>query len=424
VKFDIEIAKKLYDKYTSELGEYDKMYNYYIGETDLKLYEKTDRSNRTVSVNFVKKFVDEETSFAVGNKVTYISSKSDSNVLDVINYNIENQKGSNDIELAQVMGIFGVAYELKYIYNDEFKTKVIKPTEGIAYLNAEGQAELFLYIYKKDLDDTVYVDIFDDNYIYHYNESFEEVEEPIRHYLGKCPVGVARLPEGKNSTIYNDIKSLQDNYEYTMSDYSNEIGDTRLAYLVINGLSLDDADATKMKQMGVLQTSDPNGKVQWLIKNISSDFLKSFIDTLENKIYEISQHINHNIAPASNTSGVALQTRLISLRNKINIVQNCLTDCLKNRVMCLLNYINLKEGKNYDYRDIIIKYTMNVPSNDVEIAQIITQLNGKLSASTGLNQLSFITNGEEEYKKALKEVEEYEKVTGVPTNDLGFEGVI
>lgn len=420
MEFDIEIVKKLYDKYNSELGEYKKMYDYYIGKTDLAKYEQTDRSNRTVSVNFVKKFVDEETSFAVGNPITYISSKTDMELLDAINYNLRSQKGSNDIELAQVMGIFGIAYELSYVHNEEFKSKIIKPTEGIAYLNTEGQAELFIYLYTKELDDTIYMDIFNDEYIYYYNDSFEKIDEPTRHYFGKCPVGVARLPEGKNSTIYNDIKSLQDNYEYTMSDYSNEIGDTRLAYLVINGLSLDEEEATKMKQMGILQTTDPNGKVQWLIKNISSEFLKSFIDTLENKIYEISQHINHNIAPASNTSGVALQTRLISLRNKINIVQNCLTDCFKNRIMCLLTYLNLKNGRNYDYRDITIKYTMNVPSNDVEIAQIITQLNGKLSASTGLNQLSFVNDGEKEYRKALKEIAEYEKVIGPPTNELGF----
>lgn len=75
--------------------------------------------------------------------------------------------------------------------------------------------------------------------------------------------------------------------------------------------------------------------------------------------------------------------------------------------MCLLTYLNLRNGKNYNYKDISIKYTMNVPSNDVEIPQIITQLNGKLSASTGLNQLLFVNDGEKEYHKALKGVAEY-----------------
>jgi SPP1 family phage portal protein len=413
---DLNIAKKLHDEYNSNLSKYNMMYNYYIGKTDLINYPKTDRSNRIVPTNYIKKFVDEETSFAVGNKVTYISASNNINLLNAIDYNIENQKGAIDIELTQTMEIFGIAYELRYINNEEFKVKVIKPTQGIAYCDTEGQAGLFLYFYKLELDNTTYIDVFDDKFIYHFKDDFEKIAEPTEHFFGKCPVGVAKLPEREYSTLYNDIKGLQDNYEYTMSDYSNEIGDTRLAYLVFNGLSIDEAEADKMKQMGILQTSDPNGKVQWLIKNISPEFIKSFIDTVENKIYEISQHINHNIAPASNTSGVALQTRLISLRNKINIVQNCLSDCLKSRIKCLITYLNLREGTNHNYKDVSIKYTMNVPSNDVEMAQIITQLNGKLSAGTGLNQLSFITNGDQEFEKALAEMKSIEDATTPPVN--------
>lgn len=404
MQLDLNIAYKLHEQYNMQLGNYNKMYDYYIGKTDLDKYPTTDRSNRTVPTNYIKKFVDEETSFAVGNKITYISRNNDQSILDLVQYNLENQKGATDIELTQCMEVFGIAYELRYTNNLEFKTRVVKPTQGIAYCNVEGQAELFLYFFKKELDDILYIDAFDDNFIYHFREGFTQIAEPTPHYFGTCPVGVARLPEGVYSTLYNDIKGLQDNYEYTLSDYSNEIGDTRLAYLLLTGLSIDADKAKEMKKMGILQVPDSNGKAEWLIKNIPSDFIKSFIDTVENKIYEISQHINHNIAPASNTSGVALQTRLISLRNKINIIQQCLTDCLKSRIKNLITYTNLKEGLNFDYRDISIKYTMNVPSNDVEMAQIITQLNGKLSAGTGLNQLSFITNGDQEYDKALEEL--------------------
>lgn len=404
MRLNLDIARKLQNEFNNRVPMYKQMYDYFSGNTDtLKKYPQTDRSNRIATTNYIKKFIVEETSFAVGNPITYISRNSDKEIIENINFYLSQQQGTLDSETMQNMLIFGESYELYYLYDGEFKVKNINPLEGIAYCNTEGQAELFLYFYKRELDDIIYIDIFDDKYIYHYNESFVQVGEATPHYFGKCPVGVAKLTDGPRGTLFNDIKTLQDNYEMTLSDYSNEISDTRMAYLAIYGLELDEETAKSMKKNGILQIPDPNGKVEWLIKNIPSDFIKGFLDIVEGKIYEISQHINHNIMPASNTSGVALQTRLISLRNKITINQQCLTDCIKARLRCLTSYLNIVHSKNYDYRDVIIKYTLNVPSNDVEIAQIISQLNGKLSASTGLNQLSFITDGAGEYEKALEE---------------------
>ena len=40
------------------------------------------------------------------------------------------------------------------------------------------------------------------------------------------------------------------------------------------------------------------------------------------------------------------------------------------------------------------------------MAQILSQLSGKLSIRTGLSQLSFVTNAEEEYNKMMEEQEQ------------------
>ena len=58
---------------------------------------------------------------------------------------------------------------------------------------------------------------------------------------------------------------------------------------------------------------------------------------------------------------------------------------------------------------INIKPQLNLPQNDVEVAQIISQLNGKLSIRTGLERLSFITNGEAEFNKMLEEQKQMEQ---------------
>ena len=64
----------LYNGYKKELQNYKKIYDYYLGHTDaLKNYVTTDRSNQMVGLNYLKKFVKEETAYSVGNPISYQS---------------------------------------------------------------------------------------------------------------------------------------------------------------------------------------------------------------------------------------------------------------------------------------------------------------------------------------------------------------
>ena len=46
---------------------------------------------------------------------------------------------------------------------------------------------------------------------------------------------------------------------------------------------------------------------------------------------------------------------------------------------------------------------MNVPSNDTEMADIISKLSNKMSIKTGLRQLSFVTNADKEFDDMMQE---------------------
>lgn len=125
-----------------------------------------------------------------------------------------------------------------------------------------------MYYYKKPLDDNTQIAFLDDTYVYNFNESFIPIEDPKLHFMRGCPVGVAALPNGRYDTIYHNIKGLQDAYEYTMSDWGNEIGDTRLAYLVLAGLSLDEEEDSKtIKEKGIIEFSNADGRAEFLVKS-------------------------------------------------------------------------------------------------------------------------------------------------------------
>jgi len=234
MKFELEVARKLKDKYTSDLSLYQKMYDYYIGKTDTEsVYQNIDgRSNDVIKTNYVKKFITEHVAYGVGSPVTYTHRNEDEACIEDIEYNVQIQKSSLDSLLYKNMLIFGKAYELGYIYNDEIRFKVTTPLNSIAYVNNENEAEMFIYFYKKDLDDTLFMDVYCDDIIYHFNEDFTEVSQATTTYLG-VPVSIVMLDEEEFETVFNDIKSLQDGFEKAISNWLNNDNDFRDSYFLL-----------------------------------------------------------------------------------------------------------------------------------------------------------------------------------------------
>ncbi|MDB2119606.1 MULTISPECIES: phage portal protein [Clostridium] len=417
---DRTLLIKLYEEFNKRKPSYKKAYDYYLGKTDIQVnYKTTDRSNAVIKDNRIKAFVEEEVAYSVGQPVTYVNKSKEINIVSDIHNSLSDINTTLDVDLNTAMLIYGEAYELHYLNNEEFKAKVITPLHGIAYTNTEGEVELFLYFYKKMLDDKTYVDIIDDVAIYHYEDNFSTIiQEVTPHYFKKCPVAIARLTNGLEDTIYYTIKSLQDAYELAISDSTNEISDTRLAYLVLQNVSVEEEDLVKMKSNGIMQLEGSNTDAKYLIKNLNSDFITKHKETLINEMYAVTNHLNNQTDIQSNTSGAMLATRLNCLRIKITVQQKCLKEAIKKRIKDLFTYLNIAYSKNYSHKDVDINFTLNLPSNDVEMAQIISQLNGKLSITTGLAQLSFVSNAEEEFEKMIQEQKRINKALSEDEEDL------
>ncbi|MEG1256621.1 phage portal protein [Clostridium sp.] len=407
-----ELIQKYYSLFLSNKLIYGKMEDYYNGITDAMLDYKmvTERSNLKVNCNFLKKFIKEETSYSVGNDITYISKSSNENIINTIDWNFQTLSNQHDIELMKTMLKFNIAYELYYIETNEFKSKVISPLEGFLIKENNSVIGFGREYVVEGLNDKCYLDLYTKDKIYHYEvvgEDYSETRDATPNIFGFVPVGIAKLgKEGIYETLYNDIKGLQDAYETNLSDLTNEISDFRNAYLVLTGAQLDVEQAKEMKKMGILQSDTPGAKFEWLIKNLNDTFIQNTLSTLEDKMYQLSQHINHNEQMQSNLSGVALRSRLISLEERCKLNQRALTDCVKTRLSALFSWVNKLQGSNYDWRDIKIKYTPNIPQDDVTAAQIIAQLGDKLSTETGLSLLSFVENPRNEAEKVKKERED------------------
>ena len=425
---DNETLQKCKQDFDQFLPLYLSMQKYYDGKTDAmaKYQEITERANNKVNCNFIQKFINEEASYVCGNKITYVSHSGNQQETEDIRTALKHWSLKHNRELCKQALIFSEAYEL---YSTDalgrFSPLICTPLNSYVLYDLDddyGEAtnipvKAFIRFFRKKFDasKTCYADVYtDDGDITHYTvtgSSFLQIpgSEVDHNVFNRVPVGIVNIGSISES-LFSILKGLQDGYETNLSDIVNEISDFRNAYLVLINSMIDDKNkdadgktqADKMKKNGIMSLKK-DGDAKWLIKNINDSFVQNTLNTLEDKMYQLASHINNNEKMVSNTSSLALRNRLIGLEQRCANNIEAMTDAIQTRIQLLFEYLHIKQGLNYDWRDIDPKFTPCIPTDDLMMAQIISQLNGKISTKTGISQLSFVDNPENEMEQLKKE---------------------
>lgn len=406
----LKLVKKAYGSYHVFKKIYEKMYQYYKGDTDAirRYLFITERSNLKINTNYIKKFIKEEVAYTLGNDITYESRTENENIVNDIEYYTAHWDELHDTDVMKYLLIFTQIYELYYIDdNADFCSKIVKPTEGYAYYDkSSGKVLFFIHAFKNDFETTVtYIDVYTADYIYHFDGKFNEIANPTPNIFGEVPVTIGKLTEEDyDDSLYKDMKGLQDAFETNLSDIGNEISDFRNAYLLFKNARVDEEKIPQMKKLGIIQFPESGGDASWLIKNINDTFIQNTLDRYEDTMYQLACHINHNEKLQSNLSGVALRSRLIALENKCSLETKAHKNIIKNRIRFLCIYLDLKKNKKYDYKDVKAIYTPNIPSDDLSTAQMLNQIpEGIISKDTSRGLFSFINNKVAEAEKVQKE---------------------
>jgi SPP1 family phage portal protein len=415
----LEITENLMLECLNELEQKSavkKLYkDYYEGNHGiLKNYAMQDsRSNQKLVFNFPRKFVDNETGYLLGKPVNFVSKTDNTDIIDCIDKNASHWDKEHNINLRKQSEIFGECYELNYINSDgEFCASVFTPLE--AYVLEDGTAErnvmLAIHKFRKRFDETDYLDVYTNSEILHYAVVPDDKGKTELNYIGKHNHIFNRVPviicpaNSERKSGFSDVISLFDAYNALNSDLVNEIADHRNAYLVIENAKIEEEDLLKMKSMGILQIPK-GGSVQWLIKEINDSFVKNELDNIERKIYDMMDEVNFNENWASNTSSLAIRNKLLNLENRVAIRQAFMEKVIKERLRNLFVYIKKKEGKVFDYRDVAIKFTRNLPTDLVGLADVIVKLQNVCSIETLLTLLPFVENPKVELQKFKSEQE-------------------
>lgn len=413
IKSDFEARKLIYDK----------IYDYCVtGKSEAYIDYKNNpkRSNLKVRTNFIKKFIKEEVSYLLSNKPTYISKSDNSEEVKFVNFKLSHWNKNHDKMLLRDMLSYGSVFELYYTSEiDEevvFNSKIVSPRDGYLLTDDFGNSKMFFRFFKKKFDTKQYIDIYTPNLIYHVDDSFTEVYKATENIFREVPIKVGHVSAYKeHDTLFNELKDLQDAYETNLSDIVNEISDYRLAYLIMLGCSIDyktkdECGKTQldyMKEKGIINADEKDVIIKFLTKDINDTFIQNTLDTLKKNIYEISNHIDTNEKLQSNTSGSALRNRLIGLEQRVRDSEGSIKNIIQGRMYFLFKLFNKLENVNYDYRDISVKFTLNIPQDDLLMAQTLSQfgIGENISLKTALTQLSFVNNPDQE----IKLIEEYKK---------------
>lgn len=237
-----------------------------------------------------------------------------------------------DMETTKNASICGYAGRLFYI--DTEGDERVMPIKGyetiiLSKTNITEPEYAIRYFYTTDLNNnkTWIVEFYDDTNITTYKgktiSALMQDGDPKPHLFDYCPLqGVAN-----NEELLGDaekVMSLIDDYDKVISDNSNEIESFVHAYLIFEGLRIDDETIRKGQKSGSFvfpAGGTQQGKAYFLTKNINDVFTEHHLQRLEDNIYRFSKTPNLNDTTFGTASGESLKFKLHGLETKCGMYQ-------------------------------------------------------------------------------------------------------
>ena len=398
----------------------EKLQNYYEGKHDILYRQMLDSSkpNNKIVNNLAGFISDTIVGYFMGSPVTYSANKDEDNVYLEALTDIFDDNNEQDLnaELAKGQSVQGVDYELLYT-DEEARVKMAElPAEKVIYVESDDIAETPLWavrVYEIDditkggislTDKKYYYDVYTDTDIVTYEALKQSDKVSLReigreqHYFGEVPV----IAYKNNKELLGDfegVMTLIDAYNLAQSDTANDFEYFTDAYLTMTGVRLDTEDIRKMKENRVIGLPDKECSVDWLIKQINDTALENYKNRLRKDIHALSKTPNLSDESFSgNLTGVAISYKIWGMDQVVAMKERKFKKGLQRRIKLITNILNTT-GKNWNYKDIDITFSRNMPQNLTELADMVTKLKGLVSQETLLSILPFIDDPQLEMER-------------------------
>lgn len=414
----------------------NKLLKYYKGETAITRREVKEsyKPNNKIVANHSKYITDIATSYISGNDITFTGK--DSEIINEINKTLDIH--SHDTELYRDLSIFGVGFELLY-FNEigELEISVASPLESFVVRdNSIKNKPLFAVRYFANYD-------FDGNIsdysiiVYTKNQVIEYIAESLETSTSMIKISEANhhfqsipLVEYQNNKIRQGdaepVLSLIDAYDKLTS---NRIDDKEAlvdSILLISGSSLGDTESevsttAQMIEKYRMLELDENGKAEYLVKSLNETEVQILANSIKQDIHEFALVpclTDENFSV--NASGVAMKYKLLGIENLCRTKEAYFKKSLRERLHIIAQALAIK-GVFIDVKGIKPVFTRSLPSNELELANVVTMLRGTVSLETLLSLLPFVNDVSEEMKVLAKEQLEQAQQQQQLNSTFGFD---
>lgn len=258
--------------------------------------------------------------------------------------------------------------------------------------------------------------VYTDTLIYTYKSNIDSwagmsLESTARHYFGAVPLIEYRNNEERQGD-FEQLISLIDAYNILQSDRVNDKEQFVDAFLFLVNCDIDDEQARKLRRERILMGYD-GAAAEYLSKVLNEADIKVLRDDLKDDIHRLS-HVPDlsDESFGNNLSGVAIKYKLLGFEQHVKNTERNFTRSLRKRFELYNKFLALKSCMQaVPTHRVDIVFTYNLPANELEVAQMISYLQGLASNETLLDQLSFVGDAKEEAELAKKEQAESQRAT-------------
>lgn len=335
-----------------------------------------------------------------------ISLEDDADNEELQEWNTVNDFVDQFSELSKQADVYGRSYMLVYQNEDgETRTAVINPERSfMVYDDTVARKPVMFVNYEissmAKLSGTVYTA--EGSYRFAENAVIsEETFEP--NIYGVVPA-VEFVENEERRGINASVVTLLDALNKAESQKANQVEYFDNAYLKILGLKLpEDEDGNVQLDLTdnqVIYSGDAEtaqAQVDFISKPDGDTMQENLINRLVDQIHQITMVPNLNDeAFAGNSSGVALEYKLLPMRNKAVTKERKFTPALRRLYAIVFSQNTSVLTNTAAWRDLKFKFSQNVPRNFADEAETASKLAGVVSQQTQLATLSIVDDPQTE----------------------------
>jgi SPP1 family phage portal protein len=262
--------------------------------------------------------------------------------------------------------------------------------------------------YMQQEDDSYALDVTaNPNPCYHwYTFNTSKPDEKMPNSWGRIPF----IALENNDDLINDLrftKTLIDDYDLNVSDFSNNLSDIQELIWILRGYEGENLDEflLNLKTKKAITVSAGEGTGASTEKaEIPKDARDSHLDRLEDNIFIFGMSVNMKTDKFGNSpSGIALEFMYELLNLNSNILIRKMKGSLREFMFFVTAYINKVDKKKYDYRKVHFTFNKSMITNTKEGIENAKNSIGIISDETIIENHPHVDDPKKEMSRLKKQ---------------------